>query len=140
MAAKRYYYSDAISTFLKRNVNEIVGELTLASQHDINDKTSQSWVEEITTLQDILAPYSGHGSVYFEYNIPRMGRRADVIAIIDGVVFVLEYKTANQEFERGAMVQVWDYALDLRIFKREASTAYSSPFLLFPKKKTVIAD
>lgn len=60
MAAKRYYYSDAISTFLKRNVNEIVGELTLASQHDINDKTSQSWVEEITTLQDILAPYSGH--------------------------------------------------------------------------------
>ena len=79
MAAKRYYYSDAISTFLKRNVNEIVGELTLASQHDINDKTSQSWVEEITTLQDILAPYSGHGSVYFEYNIPRMGRRADVM-------------------------------------------------------------
>ena len=135
MAAKRYYYSDAISTFLKRNVNEIVGELTLASQHDINDKTSQSWVEEITTLQDILAPYSGHGSVYFEYNIPRMGRRADVIAIIDGVVFVLEYKTANQEFERGAMVQVWDYALDLKNFQEGSFDSVLIPILVVPKEK-----
>ena len=139
MAAKRYYYSDAISTFLKRNVNEIVGELTLASQHDINDKTSQSWVEEITTLQDILAPYSGHGSVYFEYNIPRMGRRADVIAIIDGVVFVLEYKTANQEFERGAMVQVWDYALDLKNFQEGSFDSVLIPILVVPSGHSCIS-
>ena len=85
MAATRYYYSDSIGRFLTRSVNEIVGELTLASQHDINDETSQSWVEEIMTLREALAPYSGHGSIYFEYNIPRMGRRVDVIALIDGI-------------------------------------------------------
>lgn len=78
MAATRYYYSDAISKFLTKSVNEIVGELALASQHDINDETSHSWVDEITILQEVLVPYSERGSVYFEYNIPRMGRRADV--------------------------------------------------------------
>ena len=33
MAARRYYYSDSITDFLSRNTNEIVGALTLASQH-----------------------------------------------------------------------------------------------------------
>ena len=84
MAAQRYYYSDSITDFLSRSTNEIVGDLTLASQHDINDETAQSWVEEIDTLREALEAYSGRGSLYFEYNIPRMGRRADVIVLIDG--------------------------------------------------------
>ncbi|MBO7592810.1 MAG: hypothetical protein J6T00_05540 [Bacteroidaceae bacterium] len=95
MAAQRFYYSDTITDFLSRNENEIVGALTLASQHDINDETSQSWVEEIDTLREALAPYKGRGSVYFEYNIPRMGRRVDVITIIDGIVE--EYKKGHQQ-------------------------------------------
>lgn len=135
MAAKRFYYSDTISAFLKRNVNEIVGELTLASQHDINDETSQSWVEEIMTLRDALAPYSEHGSVYFEYNIPRMGRRADVISVIDGVIFVLEYKTAEQKFHHDAMIQVWDYALDLKNFQEGSLDKVLVPILVAPKEK-----
>ena len=44
MAAKRFYYSDTITDFLSRSTNEIVGKLTLVSQHDINDETAQSWV------------------------------------------------------------------------------------------------
>ena len=54
MAAQRYYYSDSITDFLSRSTNEIVGDLTLASQHDINDETAQSWVEEINTLREAL--------------------------------------------------------------------------------------
>lgn len=135
MAAKRFYYSDTISSFLARNINEIVGELTLASQHDINDETAQSWVEEIMTLRYALTPYSGHGSIYFEYNIPRMGRRADVIALIDGIVFVLEYKTAEQIFHRDAMVQVWDYALDLKNFQEGSLDRVLVPILVAPKER-----
>lgn len=135
MAATRYYYSDAISTFLTKSVNEIVGELTLTSQHDINDETSHSWVDEIIILQDVLAPYSGRGSVYFEYNIPRMGRRADVIVIIDGIVFVLEFKTAEQKFRRDAMIQVWDYVLDLKNFQEGSLERVLVPILVIPKEK-----
>lgn len=135
MAATRYYYSDTISAFLERNTDEIIGRLTLASEHDINDETSKSWVEEILTLRNALAPYKGKGSVYFEYNIPRMGRRADVIAIIDGVVFVLEYKTAEQKFHRDAMIQVWDYALDLKNFQEGSLERTIIPILVAPKEK-----
>ena len=53
MPALRYYYSDTISRFLTKNTEEIIGKLTLASQHDINDDTSNSWVEEIETLKQI---------------------------------------------------------------------------------------
>jgi hypothetical protein len=95
MPAKRYYYSDTISRFLTRSVKEVVGELTVSCNHDINDETSNSWISEIEVLQNVLEPYKNRGSVYFEYNIPRMGRRADVIVVIDGVVFVLEFKTSE---------------------------------------------
>ncbi|MDB9188765.1 DNA/RNA helicase domain-containing protein [Parabacteroides distasonis] len=135
MAATRYYYSDAISKFLTKSVNEIVGELALASQHDINDETSHSWVDEITILQEVLVPYSERGSVYFEYNIPRMGRRADVIVIIDGIVFVLEFKTAEQKFRRDAVIQVWDYALDLKNFQEGSFNRILVPILIVSKEK-----
>lgn len=74
MAALRYYNSDTISIFLNRNTDEIIGKLTLASQHDINDETANSWVEEIDSLRNVLAPYSDRGSVYLEYNIPPYGQ------------------------------------------------------------------
>lgn len=135
MAAKRYYYSDTISDFLGRNVNEIIGSLTLSSVHDINEETSKSWVEEIETLKDALKPYTGMGSVYFEYNIPRMGRRTDVIAVIDGIVFILEYKTANQKFTRDAMIQVWDYVLDLKNFQEGSLNRTLIPILIAPTEK-----
>lgn len=98
MAARRYYYSNSITDFLSRSINEIVGVLTRASLHDVNDETSKSWVEEIEVMREVLTPYEGRGSVYFEYNIPRMGRRVDVIAVIDGIIFVLEYKIAERMF------------------------------------------
>ena len=135
MAAQRYYYSDSITDFLSRNTNEIVGKLTLASQHDINDETSKSWVEEIETMREVLAPYEGRGSVYFEYIIPRMGRRVDVIAVIDGIIFVLEYKTAERNFSREALVQVWDYAIDLKNFQEGSLERILIPILVVPSEK-----
>ena len=51
MAARRYYYSDSITDFLSRSNNEIVGALTLASQHDVNDEMLKSWVENRTLGQ-----------------------------------------------------------------------------------------
>lgn len=134
MASLRFYYSDTIHNFLRRTTNEVVGALCLASQHDINDETSQSWVSEICTLQDALADYDGHGSVYLEYNIPRMGRRADAILIIDDIVFVLEYKTAEQKFSREGMVQVWDYALDLKNFQEGSLNRVIIPILVAPNE------
>lgn len=86
MASKRYLYSDTIDNFLQKDTDTIVGEITLSATQDINKETSNSWQQEVEILKDVLAPYAQKGSVYFEYNIPRMGRRADVIVLVDGIV------------------------------------------------------
>ena len=135
MPALRYYYSDTISRFLTKNTEEIIGKLTLASQHDINDDTSNSWVEEIETLKGVLTPYKERGSVYFEYNIPRMGRRADAILVIDEIIFVLEFKTAGSRFTHDAITQVWDYALDLKNFQEGSLNRVIVPILVAPSEK-----
>lgn len=136
MAAKRYYYSDSITDFLTRSTNEISGALSRAYTSDINKQTSNSWQEEIETLQKSLAKYANRGSVYFEYNIPRMGRRVDVIALIDRIVFVLEYKTAEQKFSHEASTQVWDYAIDLKNFQRGCIDRKIIPILVVPNEKS----
>lgn len=135
MAAKRYYYSDTITDFLNRSANEIAGDLALSYTSDINKETSNSWLSEIETLQASLAKFSNRGSLYFEYNIPRMGRRADVIVLIDGIVFVLEYKTADQKFSNESSTQVWDYAIDLKNFQRGSLDRTIVPILVVPNEK-----
>lgn len=135
MAALRYYYSDTITDFLQKDDSSIIGDLTLATPHDINNETSQSWVSEIETMRSALALYAGRGSVYFEYNIPRMGRRADVIAVIENVVFVIEFKTSEQKFTREAEIQVWDYALDLKNFQEGSRERVLIPILVAPTEK-----
>lgn len=135
MAAKRYYYSDTITDFCNRAVNEIIGELTLASAHDINEETSQSWVSEIEVMRNAVSAFKDRGSLYFEYNIPRMGRRADVISVIDGIIFVLEFKTSEQKFSHDAIVQVWDYALDLKNFQEGCQDRAIVPILVAPGEK-----
>lgn len=135
MPAQRYFYSDTITDFLQKPADEIVGTLAQADTHDINHLTTNSWVEEIDSLKACLHPYKEHGSLYFEYNIPRMGRRADVIAVIDEVIFILEYKTSEQRFTRDALLQVWDYALDLKNFQEGSRDRILIPVLVAPKEK-----
>ena len=135
MTAKRYYYSATIDDFLSQNNNEILVKLVLAAQHDINDETKRSWLEEIDSLKEILPEYRGRGSVYLEYNIPRMGSRADVVLIIDGIIFVLEYKTLKQKVTHAAVLQVWDYALDLKNFHDATHSLCVVPIVVAPSEK-----
>lgn len=135
MASKRYLYSDTIDSFLQKNTDTIVGEITLSATQDINKETSNSWQQEVEVLKDVLAPYAQKGSVYFEYNIPRMGRRADVIVLIDGIVFVLEFKTSEQKFTREALIQVWDYAIDLKNFQEDSRDRILIPIVVAPKEE-----
>ena len=135
MAAKRYYYSDTITDFLQKEDMVVIGKLALAYSHDINDETKMSWLEELRVMRSVLKNYKNRGSVYFEYNIPRMGRRADVIVLIDDVVFVLEFKTRKSKFTHEAVTQVWDYALDLKNFQEGSRNRIIIPVLVAPSEK-----
>lgn len=70
------------------------------------------------------------GSVFFEYSIPRMGRRIDTVLLIGPAVFVLEFKVGEKTFEHAAVEQVWDYALDLKNFHEASHRAAIVPILI----------
>lgn len=59
-----------------------------------------------------------------------MGRRIDAVLIIEGVVFALEFKVGEEQFEAGARDQVWDYALDLKNFHEASHHAPIVPILI----------
>lgn len=137
MASLRYYYSKSISDFLNQEPEEIVGLLTLASPHKVDNETKGSWLDEISVMKSILPLYSGRGSLFFEYSIPRMGRRVDVILLIDGFVFVLEFKTGTEQINhREAVIQAWDYALDLKNFQEGSIDRFLFPIAVFKRLPT----
>src|SRR5690242_8298162 len=111
----RYYYSESIPKFLEQSSSEILGELVRHSNRD--ERTQKdAWLEQISILKNVLQPYRDQGRVYFEYSVPRLGKRIDVVALIGAVIFVLEFKVFEEIFTSYALDQVWDYALDLKNF------------------------
>ncbi|MGN6531107.1 MAG: hypothetical protein ACTHK0_05085 [Ginsengibacter sp.] len=109
-----YFYSDTLPNFLTASTNEIFGSITRNS--DLPDDPTQkgAWTQEIRILKEVLKDKEGR--LFFEYSIPRMRRRIDVVLIIKNVIFVLEFKVGEKDFNQSAFDQVWDYALDLKNF------------------------
>jgi len=134
---RREYYSDTISDFLQRTNDEILGKLAQGNDFALEQTQRDAWLEEIRILKITLQPYKG--SVYFEYSIPRMGKRIDVVLIIDSVIFVLEFKVGEKEFPSSAIDQVWDYALDLKNFHETSHDVYIAPVLIATNAKASTA-
>lgn len=87
-----------------------------------------AWVVQINVLRERLRGLTG--SLFFEFSIPRMGRRVDVVLLTGGVVFVVEFKVGATSFDIGAIDQVWDYALDLKNFHEASHHLTIVPMLL----------
>ena len=133
---KRAYYSDSISNFLGSSTEEIIGILALSNDFSLIQTQSGAWVAQIKILKEILTPYQG--SIYFEYSIPRMGRRIDVLLLIGPVIFVLEFKVGESEFTTFALDQVCDYALDLKNFHESSHEQYIAPVLIATNAKDAV--
>ena len=68
-------------------------------------------------MQNILQPWKEeYGHVIFEYNIPRLGKRIDVVLLLRGLIFCLEFKIGEKDVLQSDIEQVLDYALDLKNF------------------------
>ena len=59
-----------------------------------------------------------------------MGRRIDTVLLIGPIVFVVEFKVGETSFDRAAIEQVWDYALDLKNFHKASHDASIVPVLI----------
>ena len=124
----RYFYTASISSFLRTKPDNVWKKLSQNSRLDDNVMQKDSWTHEITTLQSSLKGIDG--DIYFEYSIPRLGKRADVILLVKNVVIVLEYKVGAKSYDRPDLEQVWDYALDLKYFHQKSHELWIIPILI----------
>jgi len=129
---KRYYYASSITDFLSASNEKVLAELERGSREFVSLYGSQgrAWEKELQDLRPLLGKYSDKGSVIFEYTIPRLGRRIDVVLLLQGIVFVLEYKAFKEEFQSADRIQVFDYALDLKNFHKDSRNRVIVPILI----------
>ncbi len=123
-----YYYSDKISDFLLKPSINIIGEITTNRRLAFIDTELRAWEQQIEILKDKLKKYEG--SVFFEFSIPRMGKRVDCLIIIRNIVFVVEFKVFENTFKNKDVEQVWDYALDLKNFHKPSHQLLLVPILV----------
>lgn len=125
---KRHYYSDLISKFCTSSFQEIIGTIVENNEFSVETDQRDAWFGQIKILKPILSHYEG--LIFFEYSIPRMGGRIDVVLIIKNVIFVLEFKVGGKEFNQNSVDQVWDYALDLKNFHETSHKHLIAPILI----------
>ena len=126
----RSYYSASISDFLRQSTSEILGVI---HSNDISAETtiqqSNTWESEVQILKNQLRTFED-GRIVFEYTIPRMGKRVDVVVLYKNIVFLLEFKCGDTEYRQSTYDQVYDYALDLRNFQRESHNKFLVPIMV----------
>ena len=125
---KRDYYSSTIPEFIQASAEEIVGNLTINSGFAVEPTQRDAWLEEIAILKTALLGFDGQ--VYFEYSIPRMGRRIDAVLLIGSALFVLEFKIGERQFTSYAMNQAYDYAVDLKNFHETSRDLFIAPIVI----------
>jgi len=132
----RSYYSDFIRNFINENDESILGTLSLQHSFTLEIQQKNAWLKQVSILKKSLTKYVD-GKVYFEFAIPRMGKRVDNILIINDLIIVIEFKIGDDFFSKHAIEQVTDYCLDLNNFHEGSHNKKLIPILVATKAKSV---
>jgi hypothetical protein len=124
----RAYYSATVGEFLASTPETILGFLAANSEMAVEPPQRDAWLEEIAILKTTLQGLDG--TLFLEFNIPRMGKRIDAVVVSGAVVFVIEFKVGEKHFARADLDQVWDYALDLKNFHEASHRVAILPILV----------
>ncbi|MCZ8169043.1 MAG: DUF2075 domain-containing protein [Flavobacterium sp.] len=133
----RAFYNASIDEFVNEDNNSIYGKIS--GNYDLNKLTiqqSNAWKSQIEILKRNISSFSGE--IYFEFTIPRMGKRVDNILIIHNCIFVLEFKIGADIYEKYAKEQAFDYGLDLNNFHEGSHNKNLIPVLIADKAPSVI--
>ena len=127
----RCLYSSSFAEFLNTDDHLIFGVLCDQYHGEAVTTTREAWKSEISIMKDVIAPFSNKdGKIVFEYNIPRLGKRVDVVLLLEGIVFCLEFKVGESRVLEADIDQVLDYALDLKNFHKFSQDKLIVPILV----------
>ena len=129
--ANRCLYNASFRKFLSLDKMEVLGTLHDNYNGEALTTTNEAWKGEIELLQNVLAPWADEaGEIIFEYDIPRLGKRIDVVLLLRGIIFCLEFKVGQKDALQSDVEQVMDYALDLKNFHRFSHNRTIVPILV----------
>ena len=127
----RYFYYSDIQTFLDESDDQIFGKLAGLDEYDSARTQKNAWAEEIVVMKQVVDVYKSEPAwIAFEYTIPRIGKRIDVVLLLRERVFVIEFKAGEDEIKHADMDQVLDYALDLKNFHQGSADRMIVPILV----------
>ena len=127
----RYFYKSSLSDFIRDSLDEIFGKISRADEMDTASTQKYAWEQEIQIMKQVLQPYvNEQAEILFEYTIPRLGKRIDVVVLLRERIFVIEFKAGENEFLHHDVDQVLDYALDLKNFHQGSIDRYIIPILV----------
>lgn len=129
--ANRCLYNASFKKFLSSDKMEVLGILHDNFHGEALTTTNEAWKGEIELLQKVLVPWENEaGEIVFEYDIPRLGKRIDVVLLLRGIIFCLEFKVGQNDALQSDVEQVMDYALDLKNFHRFSHDRTIVPILI----------
>ena len=132
----RYFYRSTLSDFINNSIDRIFGIISRSDEGDTVAEQKYAWTEEIEIMQKVLLPWKDEaGEIIFEYSIPRLGKRIDVVVLLRGLVFTIEFKAGKETYLRADMEQVMDYALDLKNFHLDSHHRTIIPVLIATEAK-----
>ena len=134
----RAYYRAPVSDFVQQSSDEILGILSRHHSFSLEDTQRDAWVSQIEILQPALANIDGN--IYFEFSIPRMGKRVDVLLVTSSVILVVEFKVGSSKYFPADIEQVIDYALDLTNFHEGSHSASVVPILVATEAKNEVFE
>jgi hypothetical protein len=129
MSIKRAFFDAPIQDFVERSTKEIIGEIQVRHSQSIEHEQTIAWQTEIELLKRWFAGFE-RGHLFLEFAIPRMGKRADAVLLIDNVIFVIEFKVGATTFSSQDRRQAEGYALDLKNFHLGSHEMVIVPILL----------
>ena len=129
-------YQNTFAGFLCKAEKEIFGELCGNYHGETRTTTREAWESEISIMKDALSRLDDKdGQIIFEYDIPRLGKRIDVVLLCQGIIFCIEFKVGEKDVKEADLDQVLDYALDLHNFHRFSQDHIIAPILIPTKHK-----
>ena len=131
----RCLYSASFDAFVRENRLSVLGALHSNYHGEALTTTDEAWLGEIDILQKVLLPWRNYkAQIIFEYEIPRLGKRIDVVLLLRGIIFCLEFKVGQKDALQADVEQVMDYALDLKNFHRFSHDRIIVPILVPTKR------
>lgn len=135
---KRAYYQSSIQDFLLESTDSIIGKITQNHSQQLEHLQTGAWKSQIFILQSqlqALQKVDANSVIYFEFQIPRMGKRADALLIHKGVIFVIEFKVGSEVHHSADVQQAYGYALDLKNFHEGSHNKKIIPVLVSTESK-----